>query len=191
MSEQARLNDIFAALSVTAPTALDRAAGLYEAKRIYEALNPRARRGGDRRSTAFRGRDQSENISFRSHAAARLGLTPRAVELDIELAADLGDALIAELRGNAVVADNFARLRFIADLDDAGRRKLLARLATAKFNDALIDLGLRRELDAQEALFQSIAGRLENASARTLRRLRDLIDRKLTSGRGTRTNTAA
>lgn len=170
-----RIDEIDRTLLTRAPTALDFALLLAERKRLYESLYPESRRGGDRRSAEFQ--TKRKTISFRSDAAARLGLTERAINLAIALAESLDDELVELLRGT-LLADNAAALRQLMTFGSRDRRTVINTIRSGEvksFGKALVLAGLRRERDEQEALFQLVAGRLDAMSPRTLRRLAELI----------------
>lgn len=107
---QLRLREIDENLIRHELTALDRARFLLERKRIYEALNPTARRGGDRRS------DQTANMavwSFSADIAEKTGLSERTVFRACALAEGLGLDAVARLR-DTPLASNQAALEALA-----------------------------------------------------------------------------
>lgn len=102
---QLRLREIDENLIRHELTALDRARFLLERKRIYEAINPSAKHGGDRRS------DQVANLaiwSFSADIAEKTGLSERTVRRAVELAANLSDAVIARLHDTPLASNQGA-----------------------------------------------------------------------------------
>ena len=90
--------------------ALDRARFMAERKRIYEALNPAAKHGGDRRS------DQAANMatwSFSADIADKTGLSERTVRRAVALADSLAPTAVARLC-NTPLASNQAALEALA-----------------------------------------------------------------------------
>lgn len=86
-------------------TALDRARFLSERKRLFEALNPAAKRGGDRRS------DQTANMavwSFSADIAEKTGLSERTVFRAVALIENLAPAAIGRLRDTPLASNGAA-----------------------------------------------------------------------------------
>lgn len=107
---QLRLREIDENLIRHELTALDRARFLLERKRIYEALNPAAKRGGDRRS------DQTANMavwSFSADIAEKTGLSERTVFRACSLAEKLAPEVVARLH-DTPLASNQAALEALA-----------------------------------------------------------------------------
>lgn len=91
-------------------TALDRARFLAERKRIYEALNPTARHGGDRRS------DQVANLatwSFNADIAEKTGLSERTIRRAVLLAEALAPEAVQAVQ-HTPLASNQAALEALA-----------------------------------------------------------------------------
>lgn len=91
-------------------TALDRARFLAERKRLYEALNPAAKHGGDRRS------DQAANMavwSFSADIADKVGLSERTIRRAVALAEALAPAVVERVR-HTDLASNQAALEALA-----------------------------------------------------------------------------
>lgn len=157
-------------LKVQAPTALARATGLLAWKMLWLATRGDGR-GGDRKSAAWRrGKIKTEN--FAGLIAGRLGLGERAVFLDIALAEDLGARDIERL-WRSKVADNATALRIVARIDAASdkRDRLVKKLASgASLTQALVALGLKPEVDSDDAAFERLYDAWKAASARVQRR---------------------
>ncbi len=112
-------------------TALDRARFLAERKRIYEALNPGAKRGGDRRS------DQTANLavwSFSADFAEKAGLSERSIRRAVALAEALAPDAIVRVR-DTPLADNQAALEVLAK-QPAARQVAALDLMFAEENPA-------------------------------------------------------
>lgn len=107
---QLRLREIDENLIRHELTALDRARFLLERKRIYEALNPGAKRGGDRRS------DQTANMavwSFSADIAEKTGLSERTVFRSCALAENLAPEVVQAVR-HTPLASNQAALEALS-----------------------------------------------------------------------------
>lgn len=168
-----RMAEIETTLMTRAPVALDFAVLLAEGKPLYEALHPETKRGGDRKSRSYRGKIKRKEISFCSVWAEKLGLTERAVRLTVALgeAFDVGE--VEALRGS-LIADNAAALRTVAALTGNDRAAVIRELqARARFNEAMVRLGLVFAVDPQERLFQSFVATWAAAAPRTRRRMLD------------------
>lgn len=112
-------------------TALDRARFLAERKRIYEALNPGAKHGGDRRS------DQAANLatwSFSADIAEKTGLSERTVQRAVALAEALSPEVVAQVR-HTPLASNQAALETLAK-HPAQRQEAAVALMLAPENPA-------------------------------------------------------
>lgn len=91
-------------------TALDRARFLAERKRLYEAINPAAKHGGDRRS------DQAANLatwSFGEDIAEKTGLSYRTIARAVALAEALSPEAVKRVR-HTPLASNQAALEALA-----------------------------------------------------------------------------
>lgn len=108
-------------------TALDRARFLLERKRLYEALNPDAKHGGDRRS------DQVANLatwSFSEDIAEKTGLSERTVRRACELASKLSPDVVAQVR-HTPLASNQAALEALAKQPHERQLAAVAQLLDA------------------------------------------------------------
>ena len=112
-------------------TALDRARFLAERKRIYEALNPASKHGGDRRS------DQVANMavwSFSADIAEKVGLSERSIRRAVSLAEALSPEVVAQVR-HTPLASNQAALEALAK-HPAQRQEAAVALMLATENPA-------------------------------------------------------
>jgi len=170
--EPGLLPELQALLTVQEPTALARSTALWAWKRLWEAEHPAARNGGDRKSPAYKAKNQTEKISFCSAAAERLGLSERAVRLDVQLAEDLGAPDIRQL-WTSPIADNAAALRAVARFSTAERGWLFSVWRTSPalpFRRALVEARLRAEADSDEAKFLNLIKAWERAGGKVRRR---------------------
>lgn len=112
-------------------TALDRARFLAERKRLYEALNPAAKHGGDRRS------DQAANMavwSFSADIADKVGLSERTIRRAVALAEALSPVVVERVR-HTELASNQAALEALAK-HPAERQEAAVALILAEENPA-------------------------------------------------------
>jgi ParB family chromosome partitioning protein len=155
-------------------SALDRAVFLTARKRVWEALHPRARHGGDRRSTARKiSSGEASPLGFSVSAAEAVGLSPRTIREAITLAAALGPELIDRLRSRPI-ADNAVELKALAKLDDRDRARAADQLATGKAQNlagALKAIGRGKpDLAADEQIFRSLVALWSRAGAKAKKR---------------------
>ena len=155
-------------------TALDRAIFLAERKRVWEAMHPDARRGGDRRSKARREAIERQSLPFGfSRAAAEaVGLSERTIRDAVALVEALGPEATRRLQGTPV-ADNAAELKALAKLDPTKRAKAVEKLAAgeARLAGALKAAGLAKpKVDGQEQLYRALISMWSRANAKTRKR---------------------
>jgi hypothetical protein len=166
------VDDITNVLIATPPIALERATALYIWKRAWESALPASRRGGDRKSQAWRELDQSEKISFSSVAAEKLGVSERAIQIDVQLVDQLGADTVRRL-WSSPIADNAQALKTVAALDESRRRSLFTvwdSKPTLKFRAVLVEARLQAERDAEEAMFRSLVATWARAGSKARRR---------------------
>lgn len=114
-------------------SALDRAVFLAKRKEIYEALNPEAAHGGDRRSAKAKTKSQSFatwSERFSKATAEKLGLSERSIQLAVRRA-----ALPADLRAAIAthpVADSGAELDKLLAQPAEVQRQVVAALTRAE-----------------------------------------------------------
>lgn len=118
--EQARLVEIDANLMRNELTALDRAIFLAERKRIYEALYPETKHGGERGNQFIGGKSRQNEkdfvLAFTDDVAEQLGLGKRSVEMAVQIANNLKPETIKALRGTPE-AKNASKLRALARME--------------------------------------------------------------------------
>jgi hypothetical protein len=169
---KALLGQIETVLGTAPPKAIERAAALYIWKREWERQLPASRHGGDRRSSAYREKDQSEKISFWSVASAATGIGERAIQLDIQLIVELGTDAVRTL-WSSQIADNAAALKTVAALEPAHRTRLFAIWndnPKLGFGAAMLAARLRAADDSDEAAFERLLDGWTRASTKARRR---------------------
>lgn len=167
------LASVVALLRIAAPIALERLAALAVWKRVYEAERPASRNGGDRKSAAYRKKNQNEKFSFCSVAAQQLGLTERSIQLDVQTAAKLGVRDIKRL-WDGPIADNQAALRTVSELDEVHRDALFGVWTDnpkLSFDAALIAARIRAEKDSAESKFRKLLDAFTRCGRKERRRL--------------------
>lgn len=125
---QLRLREIDENLIRHELTALDRARALAERKRLYEALNPAAKHGGDRKS------DQVANLatwSFSADIADKTGFSERTIRRAVMLAEKLSPEAVRLLTGTAW-ADHQAALETLAKHPPEAQAAVLDHLLAAE-----------------------------------------------------------
>ncbi len=166
------LAQIQSALTLSPPRALERAAALYVWKRVWEGALPASRHGGDRKSARYREQDQNEKISFSSVAAKAIGVTERAIQLDIALADKLGTADIRRL-WLSPIADNAAALKAVAELAAPQRETLFSIWSdnpSLGFAKAMEAAKLWARGDSDEAGFLAMVDGWQRAGSKVRRR---------------------
>lgn len=130
---------------------LDRGVFLARRKDIYERLYPEARRGGDRRSSAYQG--QNDDGSHRGFVAETASFTPFS-PWTIRRALRIGEKIIPELREEiamTAIAYREGDLFTISGLDDDEQQVLLEDLQSAEYEvRKLSDIHPRREPEEEE-----------------------------------------
>lgn len=103
--DEARLQEVMENLGRAELIALDRCHHLYELKQVWERINPQATHGGDRKSAAIKGQtlplDPSapEIFGFSKVVADKIGLSSRAIRLDVKIWKGLAPQSRARLPG--------------------------------------------------------------------------------------------
>lgn len=115
--DEARLVEIDTLLMREEASALDRAIFLAERKRIYEALYPETKHGGDRKSEEAKNQDRTDAIlKFTDDIADKLGLGKSAVDRAVQIAKNLHKDTVKALRGTPE-ANNQSRLLKLARME--------------------------------------------------------------------------
>jgi ParB family chromosome partitioning protein len=119
--QEARLAEIDSNLVGYDLTALDRAIFMAERKKVYEALYPETKHGGDRRSEGFDFQeDKVVHLKFTEDAAEKVGLGYKTIQRSIQIAKNLDANTIKALRGTPE-ANNASRLLSLARMEPEKR----------------------------------------------------------------------
>lgn len=168
--DEARLIEIDENLMRRELSALDRALSLAERKAVYDALHPETvQRGRRKKELAKTLRQFGERFS--KHAAKRVGLSERAVQMSLELASKLNPEAIAFLR-LADLADNQAQLLALA-AEEPEKQVAIARAiaegkaSTPKAARLALGFDVLVEIDPQEKLFAQFLALWARAEAPT------------------------
>ncbi|KZM49565.1 ParB N-terminal domain-containing protein [Labrenzia sp. OB1] len=165
-ADELRLHEILENLGRKDLNALERCEALSELKRVYEALHPQTKRGGDRKSQAARNKkeNQTEIVSFCFSAAETTGLTDRAIRMAIAIFNGLSPETRERLKGS-VFAEKQSDLKALADLDAEVQAKvldlILGELPKARtIADALLILDGRDPETATDRVLRSACDNL-------------------------------
>jgi N6-adenosine-specific RNA methylase IME4 len=112
-------------------TVLERAEWLKRRKEIYEALHPETRRGCAPGNQHTGKKRKSEIISFYQNSAIKMGVSPRTIQQEVQIATSLADDVREALRDTAV-ADRKTDLLKLARMDTERQREVATRIADGK-----------------------------------------------------------
>jgi hypothetical protein len=126
---KADLTEIDENLVRNEPNALERAELLRRRKETYEELYPDTKRGVS--GGKARQGSASENISFAADTAAKTGLTPRCVQMDVKLDVDLDEEAKNALRSTPA-ANNKSALKSLAKQEPAVQRSAARKLQSGE-----------------------------------------------------------
>jgi len=160
--DERRLREIMANLNREEYTALERAEALAELKRVYEAIYPETRKGGDRKSQAAKNKQENlkEIFSFRSTAAEATGLCWRSINIAIAIANGLTPATKSRLRGTCFERKQ-SDLRALSEVDAGIQEKaldflLLEPVEAGSIADAIVLAEGRRPDTPEEKAYRAI-----------------------------------
>lgn len=160
---------------------LDRAIFLHERRRVWDALNPESRHGGDR-TTKGKGKSQGLRLDpkrFTKEAADRCNLSERTVQAALALASALTPETVSILRGSDW-SRNGAELQRLA-AEPAERQIVLAKIhardgvstvAKARMAAGVAPTG---EGDPQEELLRRLISNWQRLDAKGRKRFLDLM----------------
>ncbi|MCR9267938.1 MAG: ParB N-terminal domain-containing protein, partial [Alphaproteobacteria bacterium] len=187
--DELRLVEIDENLARRHLSVLDRAIALGERKRIYEALHPETKRGGDRKSAEIKGKNQNVNLtvwsvggsavaSFSELTAEKLGVSKSKVERAVRIAAALTPELREALTGHPI-AENQGQLLKLVKLQPADRDKVIAALTreadpAASVQEALAIVQRRpksKEKPAWQKAYDALYAGFHRAPAKAKREL--------------------
>lgn len=164
--DELRLHEILENLGRKDLIALERCEALSELKRVYEALHPDSKNGGDRKSQAAKNKRENQNaiFAFCSSASETTGLARRTVELAVQIFDGLSPASRERLKGTPF-AEKQSDLKALADLDAEVQSKvldlILGELPKAKsIADALLILDGRNPETATDRVLRSACDNL-------------------------------
>lgn len=150
---------------------LDRAAFLARRKHIWQQLHPHTVRRGPIRDKVVFNSDQPLEERFSKATAAKLGLSPRAIDRAIARAVQINDITRRMLTGHPVAA-NGAQLDLLAKLDHGDQLRVVRELTGEEnpartVRGAMLRLGLVKaapEPDRDYASTQAMARAWDTAS---------------------------
>lgn len=177
--DEARLVEIDENLMRRELSALDRALSLAQRKAVYDRLHPETTRPGRRKKELSQTLRQFGE-RFSKDAARRTGLSERAVQMSLELAANLTPEARDLLRLSDL-ADNQAQLLQLAGIEDAAEQLAVAReIAEGRARSpaqARIALGLEAPVavDPQEQVFAQFLALWARAEPATRQRIGEHI----------------
>lgn len=178
-NQEARLEEIDENLIRAELTALDRAVFLAERKRVYEELHPETAHGGDRKRKPKSLEDQVANLAtwsrYSKDAAAKTGLSERAIQRAVEMVSKLSPAIIDDLR-RSTIADNQSQLIAFSDLPEGEQKTCMSALVSGKAKNVeaarvATDLAAPRVVDPDEVTISRFIGLWERATAKARKRI--------------------
>lgn len=165
-ADELRLHEILENLGRKDLNALERCEALSELKRVYEALHPDSKNGGDRKSQVARNKrkNQNEIFSFCSSAAETTGLTTRSVQIAVAIFHGLSQQTRERLKGTPF-AEKQSDLKALSDLAPEVQAKvldlILGELPKARtIGDALLILDGRDPETATDRVLRSACDNL-------------------------------
>lgn len=125
-ADEIRLHEILENLGRKDFNALERCEALFELKRIYEALHPQTKHGGNRKGQVFKNKQQNQVaiFAFCQNATEKTGLSRRSVELAIQIFEGLS-ATSRERLKSTPFAEKQSDLKALAELDQDTQAKIL------------------------------------------------------------------
>ena len=162
--EELRLHEILENLARKNFNALERCEALFELKRVYEALHPETKNGGDRKSQAAKNKRENQNAIFAFCFSAKetTGLSKRSVELAIQIFEGLTPQSRERLRGS-VFAEKQSDLKTISALEPDQQSRVLDLILgepPRSLADALVLAEGRRPVSETDRLFRTVSDSL-------------------------------
>ncbi|ADZ70086.1 ParB/RepB/Spo0J family partition protein [Polymorphum gilvum] len=165
-AEELRLHEVLENLARKDFTALERCEALAELKRIYEALHPETKHGGDRKSQATKNKAENQEpiFGFCQNAAQSTGLSLSAVKLAVQIFEGLSRESRERLKGTAL-AQKQSELKALAALD-AGLQKTVLDLIfveppqAGSTAEALMLIDGKRPPSPTDRLFRTVSDSL-------------------------------
>jgi ParB family chromosome partitioning protein len=167
-ADELRLHEILENLGRKDFNALERCEALAEMKRIYEALHPDTKNGGDRKSQAAKNKRENQNaiFAFCSSAKDSTGLSRRSVELAVQIFDGLSPETRERLKGTAY-AQKQSDLKALAGLDADTQAQVLElilgdRPAVSSIADAVLKISGKAPESDSEKRFRTVCDYLPN-----------------------------
>lgn len=165
-AEEMRLHEILENLARKDFNALERCEALFELKRVYEALHPGTKHGGDRKSQAVKNKDKNQVaiFAFCSSASETTGLSRRSVELAVQIFEGLSKETRERLKGTAF-AQKQSDLKALAGLEADMQKKILDLLfaeppQASTIADALTLAEGRKPVSETERILRTVSDSL-------------------------------
>ncbi|MEP1931956.1 MAG: ParB N-terminal domain-containing protein [Roseibium sp.] len=162
-ADEMRLHEVLENLARRDFNALERCEALFELKRIYEALHPEVKHGGDRKSQSVKARrnDQNEVFSFCFSAAESTGLTARSVQIAVAIFRGLSPETRERLKDTSF-ADKQSDLKSLSALEAEQQSKVLDLIfgdnpKATSIADALFITQGRKPVSEAEQLFKRVS----------------------------------
>ena len=176
---EARVSEIDENLVRPDLNALDRALFLAERRRLYDEKNGANSHGGDRKSNKFKEETKSQTLRlgfsarFSEQVADRVGLSERAVQLALRIAASLDREALDALRGTRVERNQqelLALIELTADQQRAAAKEI-ASGAAKNVREARVAIGVDEAAinDPQARCWATLLAAWEKANAKTRR----------------------
>lgn len=164
--EELRLHEILENLGRKDFNALERCEALFELKRIYEALHPQTKHGGDRKSQAAanKHKNQVAIFAFCSSASETTGLSRRSVELAVQIFEGLSPRTRERLKGT-VFAHKQSDLKTLAGIGEDMQKVVLDHLfaeppQVTTIADAVTVAEGRKPVSATERILRTVSDSL-------------------------------
>lgn len=124
----ARLVEIDENLCRNELTALERAEHRSERKRLYEAMYPEVKHGGDRRSVSS---GHGGHLNYAEVTATEEGVTARTIRRSVAIAENIPEDVRDEIR-DLPIADNQKELARLSKLDEDTQRRVVEKIRGGK-----------------------------------------------------------
>ncbi|MEP2705235.1 MAG: ParB N-terminal domain-containing protein [Roseibium sp.] len=166
-ADEMRLHEILENLARKDFNALERCEALFELKRIYEALHPDTKHGGNRGNQHTGGQKRQVAIfAFCQNAAETTGLSDRSVRLAVQIFEGLSPQTRERLKGTSF-ANKQSDLKTLSALDAEQQSKVLDLIfgdnpKATSIADALVITQGRKPVSEAEQLFKRVSDILPN-----------------------------
>jgi len=149
-------------------TVLERAEQLKRRKEIYEAKYPesKAKTGRELVERRWHTADIVSAVSFTEDTASKIGVSPRTIRRDVQIAEDLADEVKEAIR-NTDLADNKTELLRLARLDEEEQKEVVQKIIRGEAEKVL---EAKRKIEIEK-----IAQRIQNNQIQRPEGLFDVI----------------